>query len=111
MIRKVKSHNNVRCAVGPAPGSVDIGYIATITPITQQIECSSMYKTDFNTKEYISCAMAPMLEVDEEVTAPKLFNRVSRNYWYEMSECCDNIRERYMSTLSRVRKRRKSATF
>lgn len=109
MIRKVKSHNNVRCAAGPGMVPfIDPGYIATITPINQQIECSSMYK---NTKEYVSCAMAPMLEAEEEVAAPKLFNRVSRNYWYEMSEYCNNIRERYMSTLSRVRKRRKSATF
>jgi hypothetical protein len=104
MIRKVKSHNNVRCAAGP----VDIGYISTITPITQQIECNSMYN---NTKEYVSCVMAPMLEAQEEIAPPKLFTRVYRNYWYEMSEYCNKIRERYMSTLSRVRKRRKSATF
>jgi hypothetical protein len=90
-LNALQSDNNV---------NVNLGFI---TPIHQTIECASQYNDQ--TKEFVACALAPVLCDEEETYILHLQNK--RNYWYEASQYCQITRERYVSFLQKVRKKKR----
>jgi hypothetical protein len=101
---KAKSHGNLTKlhAVSDNNANINLGFI---TPIHQQLECAAQY-TD-QTKEFAACALSPILCDEEEITTLQLQLQNPRNYWYEASQYCNITRERYVSLLQKVRKKKR----
>lgn len=99
---KAKSHGNLTKLNAISDNNVNINVnLGFITPIHQQLECLSQY-TD-QTKEFVACALAPAICDEENPITIASY----RNYWYEASQYCQITRERYVSFLQKVRKKKR----
>lgn len=83
----------------------DVGaYVATQSPLTNTIECNLAYpmggKDETEEREYLSCMLAP----ETVHQAPRV--QITRSY-YEMALENEQLKQRYETWLSRVRRMRR----